>query len=223
MGVIGGMIIVFSGLMYISPIQAVIKVQFLDGKLVTRIDLFFIWRLLKIHRVFDSDHLLGSNHERLSGNEAPSLEQDGQRLEHTKNSLKQYVAMTRRMVPIILKFFKKVHLQSIRWESRYGARDADRTAFFYGLLWQWKSIVYWVLHLLVTLDDKKPVLNVQADWSKPGFTTELSCIVQVRTGDAIIAGINVWRIVKKRKGCDKPCKTTPFKGLWVRPWKTLKV
>lgn len=188
-GVIFMIFTLLIALLYMSPIRADLLITVNEVRLISRIKLSFVWRLWRIERTFQSDDFLFNiNKKGESSDDA-----DG----HPADSTKLDITTIRRLIPVVIQALKKIHLLSIRWVSRYGEADANRTALIYGMLWQLKTFVYWLLHLVLTLEDKNPAFDVQADWGKPGFTTEFSCIAEVRTGDAIIAGINVWRIMKK--------------------------
>lgn len=93
----------------------------------------------------------------------------------------------------------KIHVTEFNWYTRLGIGEAPETAIATGMAWAVKSTVAGWLFQFVKLR-KAPQLSVVPMYNRTLFSTELSCITKIRTGNAIIAGLKLLVRMIKAKG-----------------------
>jgi len=104
---------------------------------------------------------------------------------------------------IVRKFFKKVSLKKLEWHTLIGVGDAANTGMATGGLWAIKgSIIGLVSHYLRLRE--MPNLSVTPHFQQAIIQTSISCIIQFRIGNAILAGM---KMIKFWKGGRPNLKT----------------
>lgn len=85
------------------------------------------------------------------------------------------------------------HCQEMRWCTKIGVGDAANTGRITGLVWIVKTVlISWLSHLVRPLPAfRHPVLEVQPNFTKQELSIDLDCILKVRLGYIIIAGIKI--------------------------------
>ncbi|WP_438445553.1 DUF2953 domain-containing protein [Gorillibacterium sp. sgz5001074] len=87
----------------------------------------------------------------------------------------------------------------MKWITRVGIGDAPETAITTGLVWTVKSSILGYLFKFIKRD-VKPDIRVIPMYNQTVFSTEISCIAQIRLGQAIFAGLHLLVRIMKVKG-----------------------
>ncbi len=119
-----------------------------------------------------------------------------------------------KMVSINKKFLKHVYCKKFYWRTEFGFDDASLTGFTAGMLWAVKSIVYRVLSININMNPDKDRLRVVPNFEQPGLRLDFDCILAVRLGHIIIAGLRILALV-----IPFVFKTVQLKG--VRVWQKI--
>lgn len=96
---------------------------------------------------------------------------------------------------IVRKFFNKVKVFDIKWQTVFGTGDAALTGTMTGLLWGAKGGIISIVSQYMRLQSM-PQLAVVPSFQKAVIQTDFSCIITFRVGHAILAGIKIikfWR------------------------------
>ncbi|MDB5083929.1 MAG: hypothetical protein JWN30_815 [Bacilli bacterium] len=86
-----------------------------------------------------------------------------------------------------LKIFR---VYDLHWKTEFGVGDAAATGTLAGFAWAIKGNVMGIISHFFSLCEK-PNLEVKPAFYKTGFSTDVSCIIKFRLGDAIVAGVKV--------------------------------
>jgi len=97
---------------------------------------------------------------------------------------------------IIREFLKKVTICNITWHTMVGVGDAAATAVITGALWAAKGGMIGMLSQYMKLTER-PIVTISPSFQQPISSTSFTCILQIRVGHAILAGI---KLVKYWKG-----------------------
>jgi hypothetical protein len=87
----------------------------------------------------------------------------------------------------------------MKWITKVGVGDAPETAITTGLVWTVKSSILAYMFKYIHRD-VKPDVRVIPMYNQTFFSTELSCIAQIRLGQAIFAGLHLLVRIMKVKG-----------------------
>lgn len=94
---------------------------------------------------------------------------------------------------------RQVSCTDLKWTTRVGVGDAPETAIMTGIVWTLKSSVLAYIFQFVNRD-AKPRIRVFPQYNQTHFSTEISCIAQIRLGQAIFAGLHLLVRIMKVKG-----------------------
>lgn len=136
---------------------------------------------------------------------------DAEKVLNTIDKLKYILQITRNLTGWVRLTLTKVRLVEWNWSTSVGAGDAMWTAMATGLVWSVKTSIIGVLSQMVKLK-AEPNMNVQPIYQQSAFTTEWSCIAQIRFGYAILAGLQLLFRMKKMKGGVKAWQNILFKA-----------
>lgn len=105
----------------------------------------------------------------------------------------------------------RIRCTEMRWQTRIGIGDAAATAVVTGILWGLQSSA---LGFVARYFDwrAKPELNVQPQYNRVMFNTELKCIAKIRLGNAIGAAIRLLLGILKVKGGIRTWQNILFKA-----------
>ncbi|WP_026563313.1 DUF2953 domain-containing protein [Bacillus sp. UNC41MFS5] len=93
---------------------------------------------------------------------------------------------------IIRKFFRKVTMKGLEWNTLIGLGDAAHTGTITGAIWAFKgSIIGLISHYLKLKE--MPKITVTPHFQAAVIQTRLTCIIQFRIGYAILAGLKLFR------------------------------
>lgn len=87
----------------------------------------------------------------------------------------------------------------LKWVTKVGVGDAPETAITTGLVWTVKSSILAYMFQFMHRD-VRPELRVIPMYNQTFFSTEISCIAQIRLGQAIFAGLHLLVRIMKVKG-----------------------
>ena len=111
-----------------------------------------------------------------------------QKIEKIKKLLQHVVGLHN----IIRKLLKKVSVHTFIWNSVIGSGNAAHTGMLTGCAWALKSSIIGglttYLHFKVM-----PVISITPNFQKAAASTSISCIFSLKLGDAIWAGIKLFR------------------------------
>lgn len=99
------------------------------------------------------------------------------------------------------KFYRGIHCQSLNWHFEIGFKDPVQTALTVGSLWAIFGSFVARLYRQVSMDTDRPYVQIIPQFQKPGFSCEIHCIFSLRMGHIIIAGLKLFRTVRRvRRG-----------------------
>lgn len=136
---------------------------------------------------------------------------DADKVASAIDKLKYLLEITRNLTGWVRKTLTKVRLLEWNWSTSVGTGDAMWTAMSTGLVWSVKTSIIGVLSQMVKLQ-AEPQMNVQPNYQRSAFTTEWSCIAQIRFGYAILAGLQLLVRMRKMKGGVKAWQNILFKA-----------
>ncbi len=136
---------------------------------------------------------------------------DAERVARLIDQWKQLLEMTRDFTGVVKHALERVDVLRWRWITSVGTGDAMWTAMATGLVWSIKTSGIGLLSQVVHLKSS-PEMQVNPVYDRPAFTTEWSCIAQIRFGYAILAGLQLFIRLKKWKGGVKLWQNILFKA-----------
>lgn len=104
---------------------------------------------------------------------------------------------------------KKIRCEQFEWYTRVGVGDAASTGVLTGVIWGIKTTFVGLLSRYVTLRTT-PRMNVVPAFQGQNLDTRFSCILRLRIGNAIIAGIRI--LFKFKKGREGIWQNTLFRA-----------
>ena len=125
------------------------------------------------------------------------------------HNFKQLITHIAGLHKIIRNFLKKVTLRNIEWHTMVGVSDAAATGVITGALWAAKGGVIGILSHYMKLKEM-PVMTITPSFQQTISITSFKCMIQVRVGHAILAGI---KLVKYWKGGWPDFKSKPLSAL----------
>jgi hypothetical protein len=128
------------------------------------------------------------------------------------NSLNDTKALIEHVVglhTLIRKLLKKVSIKKFEWHTNVGIGDAAATAILCGAIWSVKGSIVGLISNYMRLI-KRPTLTVTPNFQQTVSRIQLKCILQIRIGHAIWAGI---KLVRYWKGGMPKFKTKPLSAL----------
>lgn len=125
------------------------------------------------------------------------------------NDFKQLLTHVAGLHKIIRNFLSKITLRKIEWHTMVGVGDAAATGVITGAFWAVKGGVIGLLSHYMKLKDM-PVMSITPSFQHAVSITSFKCMIQVRVGHAILAGI---KLVKYWKGGWPEFKTKPLSVL----------
>jgi len=93
---------------------------------------------------------------------------------------------------IVRKLLKKVQVHQFIWHSVFGCGNAAHTGILTGSAWALKGSMIGGLTTYLHFN-VMPIYSITPDFQKSAASTYISCIFRVRLGDAIWAGIKLFR------------------------------
>lgn len=127
-------------------------------------------------------------------------------IQHKLKTLFDRVVHLHRILKMLLKHIKVKHFE---WISRVGTGDAASTGVVVGVGWNVKNIVAQIISTYFSLRTI-PRMDVIPDFQRQCMDTEFKCMIQLRIGHAIIAGIRILLNYRKRR--DTKWQNIPFKA-----------
>lgn len=114
-------------------------------------------------------------------------------IEHFKDIMQRIIGFHR----IVKKFLSKVSIHELKWHTEVGIGDAAHSAQLAGTIWTLKgSIIGLISHYLKIRS--RPSLTVTPHFQGIHSRMFFSCIISVRIGHAIVAGLMLVKHWKKR-------------------------
>jgi len=103
--------------------------------------------------------------------------------------------------PSILYLLSKIRFKDFKWKTKFGIGDPALTGLLVGTAWSIKNIVFLILSKYVHVNNFKPDFCVTPYFKAKGFSSDISCIFDIRIGHIMITGLNlvVRRFYKGRK------------------------
>ncbi|MEH7482560.1 DUF2953 domain-containing protein [Neobacillus drentensis] len=96
---------------------------------------------------------------------------------------------------IVRKFFRKVTMKGLEWNTLIGLGDAAHTGTITGAIWAFKGSIIGLLSHYFKLKEM-PKITVTPHFQAAVIQTRLTCIIQFRIGYAILAGLKLFRFWK---------------------------
>lgn len=133
------------------------------------------------------------------------------KVENAIDKYKQILHLTRNLKGWAKDTLSRVKLTQWHWETSLGTGDAMWTAMATGAVWSIKTSILGLISQMVQLSSQ-PAMSVEPDYKHPSFTTEWSCIAQIRFGYAILAGLQLLVRTKNWKGGIKTWQSILFRA-----------
>ncbi|RIX53442.1 DUF2953 domain-containing protein [Paenibacillus nanensis] len=134
-----------------------------------------------------------------------------EKVERAIDKYKQILHLTRDLKGWAKDTLSRVELIQWNWTTSLGTGDAMWTAMATGAVWSIKTSILGLISQMVQLKSH-PAMSVEPDYKHPSFTTEWSCIAQIRFGYAILAGLQLLARMKKWKGGIKTWQNILFRA-----------
>ncbi|CAH2716064.1 hypothetical protein BACCIP111895_03248 [Neobacillus rhizosphaerae] len=97
---------------------------------------------------------------------------------------------------IIRKFFQKVTIKKLEWQTLIGVGDAAYTGMATGAFWAIKGSIVGLLSHYLNLK-VMPEISITPHFQAAVIQTQLKCIFQFRIGHAILAGLKLIKFWKR--------------------------
>lgn len=110
---------------------------------------------------------------------------------------------------IMKKFLKTIRVERFEWVSEIGTGDAAETGVLTGICWGVKTSILGLIRSFFTLNTMPRVL-IHPDFQHQTFETEVVCMMKMRIGQAILAGLRILLNLRKRR--DNKWQSTLFKA-----------
>lgn len=106
---------------------------------------------------------------------------------------------------------RRIHCSKLTWVTQLGTGGAPETAFLTGAGWILKTSILITVARFIRLIDT-PQLEIVPQYHRRKFSTEFSCIMKIRLGDAMLAGLFLLIRILKVKGGIRVWQSILFKG-----------
>ncbi|RSL32941.1 DUF2953 domain-containing protein [Salibacterium salarium] len=128
-----------------------------------------------------------------TGNEEErDIKETPQEIKSQLEGLRLWINHIAGLRPILHSFLNKWKITEFSWKSKIGTGEAAWTGFLSGTLWSVKNIAVGLMSAVFKLKCA-PDIDIAPEFQKPALDVDLSCMVSVRLGHAIIAGIRVMK------------------------------
>lgn len=118
---------------------------------------------------------------------------------------------------VIRAFLRKVSIEKFQWHTLVGVGDAAYTGMVAGALWTAKGGLLGLLGSLMKLEEI-PEVTVTPSFQMAVTQTSLKCMIRFRIGNAILAGIKLFKLWKGGKA---HFRTKPFSVFSKEKTKTI--
>lgn len=112
--------------------------------------------------------------------------------------IKYWMKNMNELYKVVKKSLKKVRITQLVWKSAIGTGDAATTGIISGVGWGFKGTVIGMLSYYFSLK-VQPQLEIRPIFNRKISNTYVKCIFQVRAGQAILAGLKIFKLWKKMK------------------------
>lgn len=99
----------------------------------------------------------------------------------------------------LMSTLKRTHCSQISWVTDVGLDDAAETAITTGMIWGIKTSILGILFNQIKLE-AQPQLAVVPHFNHAQFRTSFECIIKIRLGYAMLAGLHLLVRIYKVKG-----------------------
>lgn len=99
----------------------------------------------------------------------------------------------------LISTLKHTHCSQISWITNVGLDDAAETAITTGMIWGLKTSILGIIFNHIQLE-AQPQLAVVPQFNDPQFQTHFDCIIRIRLGYAMLAGLHLLVRIYKVKG-----------------------
>ncbi len=118
--------------------------------------------------------------------------------ENILNYIRKYKRVEKRIRPSFNYAIKRIRIKNLTWHSVLGAGDAATTGFLIGLMWNLKTLSSLLINVLFK-SYFYPDFKIKPQYDRTVFSTDFHCILSIKTGHAIIAGI-IFLVKGKKDG-----------------------
>lgn len=198
-------------LLLILPLSVQVSFQRKEGDDSGEVDIRYLFGVVRIRRqLVGVDAKLDAKGPRFklrheSAGTGPAAAPDSTQhtigpadIKHFIYDLPEWVKLLERVRPTVKTFLSRVHVQLFRWHVVLGTGDAVTSGVSCGAAWSALSVTAGMLSDACRLD-KMPDLSVKPDFEHARLDTSFECIVRVRAGYAITAGIRLIRAWRRRR------------------------
>jgi uncharacterized integral membrane protein len=112
------------------------------------------------------------------------------------DGIKQLMERVKDLHEIVKDFLRKVRISHFEWKSALGTGNAASTGTVAGLAWAFKGSMIGIISDYFSLR-VSPKLDITPVFNRAISNTYIKCMIQVRTGNAILAGLKILKYWRK--------------------------
>lgn len=111
--------------------------------------------------------------------------------------LKPVLKTANKILEALKKILRQTKLHDLNWNTLIGTGEASSTGIASGMLWSVKGslVGYFLEKVILTCN---PVIQVNPEYQRASFQTNLDCMVSIRLGKAILGFLKLTRILKAK-------------------------
>lgn len=151
-----------------------------------------------------------------AGSSGPPLAEKRQTI--TPNTLMRWHHIARKtlrevhgLIDWLKQTLRWIQCERIFWQSKIGTGDAAETGILTGLIWGVKSTFLGSILRYVSLNTL-PIVNVIPLYNQRYLSSEFECILRIRVGHAMLAGIRLLPRIWKAKGGEGKWQSILFRA-----------
>ncbi|MBS4216836.1 DUF2953 domain-containing protein [Bacillus sp. FJAT-49711] len=115
---------------------------------------------------------------------------------HENVSMKMMLSDIHPFLHILKSFLLTMKIRKLEWHSTIGTGEAASSATAAGAIWAIKGALLSYVRSNLTFKNS-PIISVVPDFQGFSAQTKMQCMVDIKTGKAMVAGINLYKEWKK--------------------------
>ncbi|MCJ8009609.1 DUF2953 domain-containing protein [Lederbergia wuyishanensis] len=121
------------------------------------------------------------------------------------DSTKQLLKNMKPALTIMKAFIRTIRISKLEWRTKIGTGDAALTGAVAGAIWAIKGALISFIRSFLFFKNR-PLITVQPNFQGFSAETNIRCMVEMKTGKAMVAGIKMYKEWKKYQ------KSSQFNG-----------
>ncbi|MBW8351975.1 DUF2953 domain-containing protein [Bacillus sp. IITD106] len=174
-------------LIFFMKIKIEVCVLFSKSETYIKISITTFFGLIRIKKKFSSDDLFSQK----------AIEEINDHIDEL-SSMKSMKKDAGPYLHIFLSFLRKIRILIFEWHTNIGTGDAANTGTVAGAIWGIKGAILSYTRSFLTFKNR-PVISVVPDFQGLSAETYIRCMVDIKTGKAMVAGIKLYKEWKKHQ------------------------